>query len=399
MIWKIIEGEVAWLPGINSLDIPQALPAGISIHLRTGTIGIESQGLVGAIPLKNGDTIHITSKIGEINFLRLLFKAEGRQDSLESEFDEFVRYSVTDEANIELIVARKLLVCFDEILRLGPIRGRRRGYKVGNYAAGEIHAVKTAMNLVTKKLQPVVSLVKEKTRDIPENRLLTEALIRVWPFLSSQAQKKYEGIHHLWLKKFPRSREIFRDLLMIDHTFAADGYGGSRDYYRRALMLAKIILGSSGIGFGSKSDVSGDAILLNAADVFEKYIRSVICEAYVNKGYVVTKGGVGLQSLYTDGSFQLVPDIVISRKGLTSLIADAKYKKPASSDHYQMNAYLTAHKLKRGLLLAPLYTGNSVKVKEFTTPDKVVVREVYLPMSDLDATEKNLASLVELYSH
>ena len=399
MIWKIIEGEIAWLPGINSLDIPQALPSGISVHLRTGTFGIESQGVVGAVPLNNGDTIHIIPKIGEINFLRLLFKAEGKHDSFESDFDEFVRYSVVDETNIDSIVARNFLVCLDEILRRSPIQGRRRKYKVGYYATGEIHAVKTAMNLATKKQQPVVSLIKEKIRDIPENRLLTEALIRAWPFLSSQAQMKYEGIHHLWLKRFPRSKKIFYDLFMIEHTFAVDGYGGSRDYYRRALMLAKIILGTSGIGFGSISDISGDAILLNAADVFEKYIRSVICEAYVKKGYIVTKGGVGLQSLYTDGSFQLVPDIVISRNGVTVLIADAKYKNPAAGDHYQMNAYLAAHKLQRGLLVAPQYTGNSIKFKEFSTPNKVVVREVYLPMNDLDATEKHLASLVEQYSN
>jgi 5-methylcytosine-specific restriction endonuclease McrBC regulatory subunit McrC len=399
MIWQITEGEVSWLPGVNASDIPLALPAGISIHLRSGTIGMESQGIVGAIPLKNGDTIQIIPKIGMINFLRLLFKAEGRQTPLENEFDEFVKYSVTDEQNIDSLVVRQLLISLDEILRRSPLQGRRRRYREGDYVLGEIQVVKTFTNLATKRSQPVVSLVKERSRDIPENRVLTEALIKAWPLLPAESQHKYESIYYQWVKKFSRPKDVLRDLLMVDRAFAANSYRGVRDYYSRALMLAKIILGSNGISFTSQSNISGDAVLLNTADIFEKYIRSMIGKAYANKGFVVSKGGVGTQSLYTNGGFDLIPDIVISRNGVTTLIADVKYKKPTAADHYQISAYLSAYKLNRGLLLAPLFSGNSITVKEFVTWDKVVVREIYLPMSDLDATEEVLASLIERYSH
>lgn len=399
MIRKIIEGTLTWLPEVSTLDIPKSLPAGISIHLRSGIIGLESQGIVGAIPLRNGDTIQIIPKIGEINFLRLLFRTEGKQTALEREFNDFVRYSITDEKNIDALVARQLLICLDEILHRSPLQRRKRNYRNADYVTGEIQAVKTTINLETKRSYPIVSIFKQRIKDIPENRLLTEALLRAWQFLSVENQVKYKLIYNQWFKKFSRSQDIFQDLLAIDRMFATNGYGGSRDYYRRALMLAKIILGSSGIDFGAKDDISGDAILLNAANIFEKYIRSVICDAYLDKGYIVTKGSFASPSLYTDGSFELIPDIIISRNKTNILIADVKYKKPTSGDHYQMAAYLTAHNLNRGLLLAPLFAGNSVVIKEFMTTHKIVVREIYLPMNDLNATEEVLSSLVELYSH
>lgn len=399
MIRQVREGETSWLPGVDISDIPRPLPAGITIHYRDGVIGLEAQGLVGSVPLKNGDTLQITPKIGAVNFLRLLFKAEGSQARLENEFDEFVQYDIEDSGNIDNIVARRLLISIDEILRRSPIQGRKKSYMEADFAKGQIQVIKTAMKVATKKIQPVVSLVKLRTKDVPENRLISEALARAWQVLAHDYRFIYQNTHDRWLRNFPRSVDIFDDLLKVEYNFASNGYGGARDYYRRALMLAKIILGSHGVGFGSKGDVFGDAILLNTASVFEKYVRNVIFNAYSDKGFVVAKGGVGQQSLYADGSFELMPDVVISRNGVVAIIADAKYKKPTASDHYQMAVYLSAHKVKRGLLLAPLYSGRSVIVKEFSTPEKIIVREIYLPMCDLEASEEALSSLIERYSH
>jgi McrBC 5-methylcytosine restriction system component. len=398
MIRQIKEGEISWLHGISSSDIPKSLPSGISLHVKGGVIGLESQGIIGAIPLGNGDTLQVIPKIGKVNFLHLLFKAEGNQRSLESEFDDFVEYSIDDDRNIDSVVARQLISHLDVILRRSPLRNRVRVEKTGAFASGQINVIKTAINIESKKTDAIVSIHKERTADIPENRILTEALIRCWPMVERDRKVRYQTIYEHWLRKYPRSFQILDDLLAIERIFASEGYGGSRDYYRRALMLAKIILGSNGVGFGDQGAFAGDAILLNAADVFEKYIRSVIAGAYKEKGFVVSKGGAGVQSLYTDGSFELIPDVVISHGNHVALIADAKYKKPTAGDHYQMAAYLAANGVSRGILLAPLFSGEEVVVREFATPDRTVVREVYLPMNDLDTTEEVLSSVVERFS-
>ena len=163
-------------------------------------------------------------------------------------------------------------------------------------------------------------------------------------------------------------------------------------------MLSQIVLGSAGLGFNEAATIEGDAVLLNTADIFEKYLRNVISTAYSGAGYVVTKGDFGVTSLYTDGSFGLRPDIVMSRDGRILLISDAKYKEPTAGDHYQMHTYLVVTGVTRGLLLAPLFQGDEVVVREYSTADKLVVREVYLPMSNLTVTEEFLGAVIERFS-
>jgi len=58
---------------------------------------------------------------------------------------------------------------------------------------------------------------------------------------------------------------------------------------------------------------------------------------------------------------RMFPDIVVSREGTPELIADCKYKRLEPSkfknhDIYQMFAYCTASRVRRGLLIYPLHT-------------------------------------------
>lgn len=398
MIRQAKESEITWLPGLRLSDIPHPLPTGISIHVRQNEVGLEAQGLVGAIPLLNGDTLQIVPKIGRVNFLRLLFKAEGIQRDLEREYDAFVSYSIEEDENIDSIVARQLLLSAAEIINRSPKQGRIKRRRTGPFAVGQIDVVATALNIACHKDEPVTYFIREKTLDIPENRVITEAIVRAWISLEGADRDDLRWVQERWLGRFPRSGDLNEDLEYVEQGFASGRYGGARDYYRRALMLAQIVLGSNGLGFSEAATVEGDAILLNTADIFEKYLRNVISDAYSEAGYVVTKGGVGVISLYTDGSFELQPDIAISRDGRTLLIADAKYKQPTAGDHYQMYTYLTLNGVKRGLLLAPLYDGNEVIIREYATPDKTIVREAYLPMGNLSVTEAFLGTVVGLYS-
>jgi 5-methylcytosine-specific restriction endonuclease McrBC regulatory subunit McrC len=398
MIRKAREGEITWLPGIRASDIPYPLPNGVRVLLQGETLGLEAQGVVGAIPFRNGDTLQIIPKVGKLNFLRLLFRAEGNQRDLERSFNEFVEYSIDDEETTDGIVARHLLYCAEEILKRSPKRGRVSRHHVGLFAAGRIELVATALNVAAGKEEPVAYLSKDKTEDIAENRVITEAIMRIWPILNEINRQDLRSVYDRWTRRFPRSPDLGADLHRIERRFAARGYGGFRDYYRKALMVSQIVLGSNGIGFGDAGSIGGEAVLINTADVFEKYLRSVISDAYSDSGYVVTKGGVGTASLYTDGSFELVPDIVIDRGRRTLLIADAKYKVPTAADHYQMAAYLAVNRVSHGLLLSPHFGGDTVVVREYATSGKVVVREAYLPMEDLEATEKFLGTVIERFA-
>src|ERR1039457_760727 len=130
MIRRAKEGEITWLPGLAGGDIPQ-LPQGINLHLKKGEMGIGVEGLIGAIPLLNGDTLQIVPKIGQVNFFRLLFKAEGFQRDLEREYADFVSYSLDEDQNIDHIVARQLMLSAAEIMKRSPQQGRVKRRREG----------------------------------------------------------------------------------------------------------------------------------------------------------------------------------------------------------------------------------------------------------------------------
>ena len=354
------EGEITWMSDISLSDIPHPLPKGFVIHVNNEIIGIEIQGLVGSLRLNNGDSLHIIPKIGRVNFLRLLFKAEGKQLDLEREYESFVDYSIDDEDNIDFIVARHLFYCVDTILRRSPKTIRVKKLYRGNFACGQLDYINTLLNIACHKDEPISYWSNFKSVNTPENRIITEALIRSWHHIHNQSNKVLFSIYENWLKRFPRSNNLFEDIIFVEQSFASGKYGGPRDYYRKALMISQIILGNIGIGFYDASVIEGDAILLNSSNIFEKYIRNSLREAYNNSGYIITKGGQNIKFLYIDGSYELQPDIVISKDGQTILIADVKYKKPSNSDHYQLYTYLSENSLT-----IPLFSENPIRFFNF----------------------------------
>lgn len=393
------EGAITWDDSIKLENLPTPLPSGIRLLSKEGKIGIEVQGLAGAIPLTDGSTLRILPKIGNVNFFRLLFLAEGNQKELNREYQEFVAYSLTEEASIEQIAARQLLQTISEILRRSPMVARRSAIVSSSFSRGKLLPVATALKMAQKNSFPVVSSTKIRSVNTPENRILTEACRRAYSMISSVDQVIHKTTHSRWLDRFPRSNAIEVDLEKIERKFAKNGYGGPRGYYQKALMLARIVLGTHGFSNSAdQSHVLGDAILINTADIFEKYLRRIIQYTHEANGYIVTKGDVGSESLYTDGSFSLEPDILIEKNGKVVLVADAKYKSPTGPDHYQMYVYLKRYSAKCGVLICPNFDSSEVRVREYLTPDKLVIRELHVPMDDLDRTEATLASLVRDYS-
>ena len=60
-----------------------------------------------------------------------------------------------------------------------------------------------------------------------------------------------------------------------------------------------------------------------------------------------------------------------------------------------MYAYLHVMDVEAGLLLSPLFDDGEVVSRRFSSADGKVIWEIYLPISDLSATEAFLARLVQ----
>lgn len=396
MVHEIVEGKINWLHSIDLADIPDELPLKLKVHVRDGCIGLEPDSIVGAIPLNSGDTVKIIPKVGTVCFLELLIRAEGNQSSLRQEFEDIVEVSSIERRGFEQLIYLPFMAALDEILRKSPMQERKNMKFRSKYLVGNISFRETALNIAAKKLaDPIVSTKKVKTTDSPENRLLSSALINCFHELSSDSQHKYISVFERWKKRIGLNQLSGNDLNIIENRFNRVDYGGPRAYYKRALTLARIIMGSHGLSLDGTESLNSSGFLINTPDVYEKYIRNVLASAYTEQGYLVKKGSTSFTSLYVDGSYELMPDVYIEKSGTPLLIIDAKYKKPSASDHYQLIVYLAEHRVNKGVLISPNFHSDEVEIINYKSESGFLVKEIYLPMSNLKRSEEFLTNLIE----
>jgi 5-methylcytosine-specific restriction endonuclease McrBC regulatory subunit McrC len=392
--WQTVESHINWLEAFD----PSWLPDGLTDHLRVlrrgQTLALEVGGIVGAIPLKNGDTLHVRPKAGPINLFRMLLVVEDLFEESRNHFREFVQYSSGGESTPQL-VADSFLIGLAEITARSLRFCRQRVTIRGDFAKGRLHIRDTRVEIARQHPQPVVSESWSRSYDTPENRLLAAAARHALAIASSGLAPPYIENAKKWIAKFPIKSNVHLDLAKVNEGLAKGVFLGSRGYYVRELLLAKILLGEHGLGQEGVTDVFGVGLLINSSHLFESYLRAVLARRYAKDGLIVRKGSSPAAHLYCDGSFRLEPDIVISRGAKPLLIGDAKYKVPQSGDHYQMAVYMRSLNVGYGILLCPA-DDNLLDVRKFRTFDGGKVFEIRLPLSDLDATERMLGSLHEL---
>ena len=394
-IRTIVEGLAHYFADLQPRDVPPDLPHGVRQLSRGEQFGLQFDGLVGTIGLLNGDTLRIEPKIGSVNFLYMLFRAEGDSAETRQRYKSFADYATDDGGQISSIAARQLLIHADSILRQGPLIRRRRIERRQGWFGGRVDALRTAHHLEQGSPEPIATTVNVRSTDTPENRLIAEALRRCVDLLRNEADRKQAiSTTRRWERRLAVADDTVRDLRFVEQRISASFYTGPRAYYMDALVLARILLGSLGMSFVGAARVRGDSLLLNAADVFERYVRRVISDHYSPLGFLVSKTGPVQQSLYVDGSHLINPDVVVSRRDTTHLILDAKYKTPTASDHYQALAYLRVFGCDTAYLICPASSSAELSTREFVTPDNLRVVEARLPMHDFPAAENFLRKLL-----
>ncbi|MEX5296119.1 hypothetical protein QYM41_12650 [Kocuria sp. CPCC 205268] len=196
---------------------------------------------------------------------------------------------------------------------------------------------------------PIASRFQVHDDDIPENRILREALAVLRrgrltdPALAS-------GIDRLWrvLEHVQPLRDPLAALDMITWT-------RQNEHYRQVLGLARVVLESF------MADVTGGSVstvgfTLQLHDVFEKFVRTALREA---AGLSLAEfpenwKGKGL-SLAESGLVPLAPDLGVRIDGRWRFVGDVKYKRDAGLGHeadlYQLLAYATATGLPEATLI------------------------------------------------
>jgi 5-methylcytosine-specific restriction endonuclease McrBC regulatory subunit McrC len=383
------------MPGIQLQDFPYPLSSQIQVVTRHGDLGVQAHGVVGSVPLRNGDTLQILPKVGEANFLRMFFRGTGLRSTFDREYDEFTQYAVSQDASFAVLAARQMVVAVREVLRLGATTRRVSRVQRMSAAAGSVDPMRTAIALARREADPVCTRVRVRSHDAPENRLIAVALLRAANLLQGDERRDALDVQRRWHIRVKESTLTASDLGMLEELLARNHFGGPRAYYKMAVTLGLVLLGSLGMLLSNEPSLEGEALLMNSADVFERYVRAVISERYASEGYVVTKGGTTVRSLYDDGAFTIDPDVVIEREQSLVLIADAKYKEPSADDHYQMLAYLSTTGVSRGVLVTPYGREGKVQLRRRTTPSQLTTVVAGLPMDDLAEAEAFLRDILD----
>ena len=281
------------------------------------------------------------------------------------------------------VVTDRFLETMDRIWRDGLLKMYRREALCGAMPFGRIDPFGTEL-LLNRTGRPVaVFAAFVRTEDCVANRLLKAATDRLLRWYEG-AEDRGRG------RRVERLREARGRLNAVGSWVRGWelNLGGEERYIERlsvrhvayveAMRLAGHIVRDWGIGVkGPQGDVVLPIVLVNMADVFEKYARQVLRREAMERGAVRVRDGnsggrdgakVDLFREFHGGTTSPVatPDIVIDDDEGVLAVVDIKYKPagsvPERGDVNQIVTYAVRYKCRKAMILYPDTLGGSGSV-------------------------------------
>lgn len=341
---------------------PQAVGRGFfDIDYRAGHLVLAAKNHVGLIPLNDRVAIHVLPRFPTSNVAHIL----SRSDPALRFIDPFVRryaLSLGKVANPEELFGPHLLQFSDQLQRHGLLR---------RYCAFDTEIPTSGMLLFSPTVERYTSRgirhrhVRRETiltEDLPENQLIKMALLKLTSYFSSKegtASKQYAKQAKQLLVFFDRVSNLYSrtSLLERDISKFVVGLPNSFGWYVPLLWTAYLVEGARGIHVERLGAVQFDTFVVNMAEVFEGYVRTVIRENIddIKVGGLLRDGNKTPIPLFKYGEeFVVKPDIYLLSGSATELVLDVKYKPEIkAADRYEILAFCEALQVKRAVLVYP----------------------------------------------
>jgi 5-methylcytosine-specific restriction endonuclease McrBC regulatory subunit McrC len=307
----------------------------------------------GIIPLSSEYGIQIWPKAGLKNLTYMLYRSGLLNRSLQTPFDQVVPYEIPEddlESFFEGLV-NSFLYSLDEIKRWGLLRQVKTELVQGNSVRGKIDYNQWLVSYSKNLGLPIPHRVFVADLDNLPNRIL----LRCLDYLI-QTGLKYVPVADVIARRdyFGKVAPVFvshDEMQNLDRFIEAGRCPSDRYYYLPALNLALLIMRGAGLGLGDDADVRFKPILINTAEMFERYVRAIAQEVSQTFDAHADNGKLEPLRFYSEPPFAISvkPDIVVKRGGRTVMVIDVKYKfAPTEQDHYQLWAYMEAYDVKHG---------------------------------------------------
>ena len=351
----------------------------ISYRRRTGRLSIRGGGWVGHVPVNDRYMLSIEPRVPVGNLERMMVRgADVGVDILDNYARGYGPASERPEALCD-VVADKFLEAVDRIWREGLLKMYRREARCGAMPFGRIDPFGTELLLNRTGKPGAVFAAFVRTEDCGPNRLLRAAAERLLRWYEGAAGLGQRG------RRVERLREACGRLKAAGSWVRGSERGMEGEdkmierlpvrhvAYVEAIRLAGLIVRDWGIGVkGPRGDVVLPIVLLNMADVFEKYARQVLKQEAVGRGAVRVRDGNigGPDGARTElfGEFhagttspRATPDIVIDDDEGALAVVDVKYKParkvPERGDINQVVTYAVRYNCRKAMILYPSILG------------------------------------------
>jgi hypothetical protein len=389
--WRAKERTTTWLDGFDAGWLPDDVRGRIrTILRRSGEVGLEIEGWVGSVSLRNGDNLLIGSKFGDADFMRILLRVQGIRDY---GIDPSL-YAYSDSPSPLRFVASS----FVTTLRNIHAQGRAFGW-MGMPTTSATRPTftdlrRTSIRILQRKDDPFIGSNQYRSTDLPEHRVLSLAATFVLADeVAGHLPDSSRALLLAWKRRAWSRTTIVEDLRHVQSGLVVGRYSGARGYYVDALRLATVILGLNGLAIWGVVDTSAAAFLINSDLLFEKYIRAVLFDSYRASGLTFEKERPNNAFLFVDGTVSMEPDILVLRGTDVICIGDVKHKEPNASDYYQLFTYLRQYGLGRGFLVQATENAAARTLKLLTRRDRTEVFVVPVPINDLDELEARVSNI------
>ncbi|OQY85420.1 MAG: hypothetical protein B6D41_14360 [Chloroflexi bacterium UTCFX4] len=314
---------------------------------------IQAESYVGIVPLTREYGVQIRPKSGLKNLTYMLYRSGLLTRSLETPFTETVPYEIPND-DLETFfegLIQNFLESIDAIKRWGLMRFSKREYEYAYAVRGKVDYLRWVRALPQTGGLPIPQEVFVSEFDNLPNRVLQRCL-EYLALTSLKYVKLGDILERLdYFAQVPSSFVSQDELNHLERDLTHGRFPSNRYYYLPALNLAFLIFRGAGLGLGDKQDITFKPILINTADMFEKYIRALMQEKVKKYDARAEDGKQNPTKFYAQAPqpIYVQPDILIRYGGSVVSVGDVKYKfAPTPQDHYQMWAYMQAYLVKQG---------------------------------------------------